>query len=199
MTNEQALDANYWDERYDQHNDPWNIGRISTPLKEYVDQLTDKNISILIPGCGNSYEAEYLLENGFNNITLIDISPVLVRAIEGKLNEYNGKQLRIICNDFFNLKEQFDLIIEQTFFCALDPGLRESYVEKMNEVLKPAGKLVGVLFNRSFEGGPPFGGSKTEYLELFSKHFNVKTMDDCYNSIEPRKGSEVFVIFEKEN
>ena len=102
MTNEQELGAKYWDERYDQHNDPWNIGSISTPLKEYVDQLTDKNSAILIPGCGNAYEAEYLMEKGFTNVTLIDISPVLVQAISEKLQAYNSKQLHIICDDFFN-------------------------------------------------------------------------------------------------
>ena len=43
-----------------------------------------KNISILIPGCGNSHEAEYLLSQGFTNITVIDIAPTLVAAISEK-------------------------------------------------------------------------------------------------------------------
>jgi hypothetical protein len=42
----------------------WDLGQVSPPLKAYIDQLTDKNLRILIPGCGNSYEAEYLLEKG---------------------------------------------------------------------------------------------------------------------------------------
>ena len=197
MMNEQTLDAKYWDERYNQNNDPWSIGSISTPLKEYIDQLTDKTLSILIPGCGNAYEARYLLEQGFTNITLIDISPALVKAIQNELSAYNDKQLRIICDDFFNLKDQFDLIIEQTFFCALDPASRENYIDKMHELLKPGGKLVGVLFNCSFEVSPPFAGNKKEYEELFSKRFDIKTMENCYNSIPKRAGNELFVIFEK--
>lgn len=32
------------------------------PLKVYFDQLTNKDLKILIPGGGNSHEAEYLLK-----------------------------------------------------------------------------------------------------------------------------------------
>ena len=188
------LDADYWSTRYEQNASGLDIGYISTPLKEYNDQLTDKNITILIPGCGNSYEAEYLMENGFTDITLIDISPFLTKKIEEKFRRYADKQLKIITGDFFQLKGQFDLVIEQTFFCALDPVLRIKYVDKMQELIKPGGKLVGLLFDREFEGGPPFGGSKAEYEKLFTGKFTIKTMAPSYNSIAPRMGTELFII-----
>ncbi|RYF89397.1 MAG: SAM-dependent methyltransferase, partial [Chitinophagaceae bacterium] len=102
-----------------------------------------------------------------------------------------------ICGDFFELHEQFDLIIEQTFFCALSPALRVAYVSHMYKLLKEEGKLAGLLFNRSFDGGPPFGGSKEEYVKLFSPLFEIVTMEACYNSIAPRAGSELFFILKK--
>jgi hypothetical protein len=34
---------------------------VSLPIKAYIDTLKDKDIAILIPGCGNTYEAAYLL------------------------------------------------------------------------------------------------------------------------------------------
>ena len=188
------FDAGYWNNRYEKTETGWDIGSVSSPLKAYIDQLSDKHLSILIPGCGNAYEAEYLLQHGFTNITLIDISSVLVESIKEKFAAYTGKQLHVIVGDFFKLDKQFDLVLEQTFFCALHPSQREAYVHKMAEILKPGGKLAGVLFNRDFEGGPPFGGDTTEYEQLFSKKFLIKTMAACYNSIEPRKGSEVFVV-----
>lgn len=191
----EPLNQAYWDERYHSHATAWDIGKISTPLKEYIDQVTNKHTAVLIPGCGNAYEAEYLIEKGFTNITLIDISPTLVKTIQQKLKVYDGKQLHVICDDFFNLDQKFDLILEQTFFCALEPGLREKYADKMHSLLKPAGKLVGVLFNRHFDGGPPFGGDKAAYEKLFSKKFEIKKMEDCYNSIAPRKGTELFIVF----
>ena len=192
-----TLDPGYWDERYRQHETKWDIGYVSTPLKDYFDQLTNKNQAILIPGCGNSYEAEYLLQQGFIDITLVDISPLLTAELATKFSSYLGRQLTIITGDFFELKGQFDLIIEQTFFCALQPTQREDYVKKMHELLKPGGKLIGVLFDRAFEGGPPFGGSKAEYEPLFSPTFKLQKMETCYNSIAPRAGTELFVIAKK--
>lgn len=191
------LDRNYWNNRYLHNQAPWDIGAVSPALKNYFDQLKDKSISILIPGCGNAYEAEYLLQQGFYNITLIDLAPSLVNNLREKFREYEDKGLQLTCGDFFELNTRYDLIIEQTFFCALDPGLRNAYANKMIDLLKVGGKLVGVLFNRSFEDGPPFGGSKEEYELLFRQKFNIKIMEECYNSIAPRAGSELFTILEK--
>ncbi len=188
------LDAEYWSNRYLENKTGWDIGSGSSPLKEYISQLKDKNISILIPGCGNAYEAEILLEHGFKDVTVLDISPVLTEELKKK---FVNLQIKIINTDFFDHTGEYDLILEQTFFCALDPIQRNDYAEKMVTLLKPGGKLVGVLFNRQFDGGPPFGGSKEEYELLFSKIFSIKKMELCYNSIEARKNSELFIILQK--
>ena len=66
------LSKNYWEERYQKGEIGWNVGNITTPIKEYIDQLTDKNIKILIPGVGNGYEFEYLIEKGFKNSFVVD-------------------------------------------------------------------------------------------------------------------------------
>lgn len=192
------LDNTYWSNRYANNDAGWDTGGITTPLKACFDQLEDKTIAILIPGCGNSYEAAYLLQNGFTNITLIDISSVLCKKLEERLAVYVATGLRIICGDFFEHQGQYDLIVEQTFFCALDPSLRNPYAAKMQQLLKRGGKLAGVLFNKSFEGGPPFGGSGDEYRELFTPYLTIKKMEPCYNSIKPREGAELFVILQKE-
>ncbi|MHA4810083.1 methyltransferase domain-containing protein [Flavitalea flava] len=199
-----VLSAEYWDDRYQNNNTGWDMGQVSPPLKTYFDQLPDKNISILIPGCGNSYEAGYLLENGFSNITIVDISALLTSELMEKFKDYANKPssggkplLTIITGDFFELKGSFDLIVEQTFFCALDPSLRENYVTKMTELLNPGGKLAGVLFDKNFVGGPPFGGHKEEYAALFTAKFRIRTLEPCYNSIGPRQGTELFLVAER--
>jgi methyl halide transferase len=191
------LDAQYWNNRYLEKSTGWDLGELSPPLKAYIDQLTDKSIKILIPGCGNCYEASYLLENGFKDITVIDLAPVLTQSLQKKLPSEKYPDLKIINGDFFALEDHYDLILEQTFFCALNPDLRNTYAQKMKFILKPGGKLVGVLFNRDFDGGPPFGGNKAEYRILFDKYFQINILATCYNSVEPRRGAEVFIEFEK--
>ncbi|RYY45792.1 MAG: methyltransferase domain-containing protein [Chitinophagaceae bacterium] len=192
----EKLDKDYWDNRYKNQQAGWDIGTVSTPLKEYIDQLGDKHIPILIPGCGNAYEAEYLLEHGFTNITVVDISFVAAQAVKEKLARY-GTKLTVIHGDFFQLQYKYQLILEQTFFCAIDPALRKNYAEKMYELLLPGGKLVGLFFNRQFDGGPPFSGNREEYLQLFAPLFNIIKMETAYNSITPRSGTELFVLLQK--
>ncbi|MBC2845925.1 methyltransferase domain-containing protein [Winogradskyella flava] len=189
------LNKSYWEQRYETYQIGWDIGYPSTPLKIYVDQIEDKSLKILIPGAGNSYEVEYLWNKGFKNVYALDIAKQPLEHLSHRIPNLPTTQL--LHMDFFNLNAQFDLIMEQTFFCALDPILRPNYVEKMYQLLRPQGKLVGLLFNFPLtENEPPFGGSLTEYKSLFKKRFRIKTFDESINSIEPRKGKELFFIFE---
>ena len=184
----------YWSQRYEGHNSPWDIGYAAPALLDYCRKLLP-DTRILIPGCGNAYEAEWLLVNGFTSIHLLDVSASVTAALTQR---FSGEQaVRVFHEDFFQHQGLYDVILEQTFFCALPPALRQNYVAKTADLLQKGGKLVGVLFNRPFEGGPPFGGSADEYKALFSKRFIIKKMEPCYNSIAPRRGTELFVEFEK--
>jgi methyl halide transferase len=190
------FDQHYWTQRYVNDEAQWDLGAASTPIQTYIDQLTNKNIAILIPGAGNGYEAEYLFKNGFTNVTVIDISNEPLKNIQQRIPNFPEKNL--ILGDFFEHESSYDLILEQTFFCALDPSLRKRYAEKMNQLLKPKGKLVGVLFSVVFDKEhPPFGGTKEEYDACFQPYFYYRTFDNCYNSIPPRANRELFIHFEK--
>jgi methyl halide transferase len=192
---EKTLDQSYWNQRYAESQIGWDIGHPSPPLKLYIDGLRDKNQRILIPGCGNAYEAEYLLQKGFTNITLIDIAPLVVNNLIAKLNKYIiERKLHVLLGDFFELKDQFDTILEQTFFCALNPSLRTEYARHMHSLLAPKGTLAGLLFNFPLtDEGPPFGGSVEEYQKCFAPYFEIRKLEACYNSIKPREGRELFV------
>ncbi|TVP43509.1 MAG: methyltransferase domain-containing protein [Mongoliibacter sp.] len=186
------LDAQYWTSRYKQNQTGWDVGSISTPIKQYLDQFHQKEVKILIPGAGNAYEAKYAFENGFQNVFVLDLSAYPLEKFKKSCPSFPESQL--LHQDFFEHEGEYDLIIEQTFFCALDPSLRNDYVKKMHKLLKPGGKLVGVLFGIEFtHDGPPFGGLMDEYLSLFNKVFSNVVIEPCYNSIVPRKGSELFL------
>lgn len=185
------LDADYWEQRYREGNTGWDIGSPSTPLKEYIDQLEDTSKRILIPGAGNAYEAEYLHKKGFKNSYVIDFSRTALDNFKNRVPDFPDSH--ILQGDFFELQMTFDLILEQTFFCALDPELRPDYAKKMHELLEPKGKLAGLLFDFPLTSeGPPFGGSASEYQRYFQPLFQVKLLEKAYNSIPPREGKELF-------
>ncbi|MDZ4751567.1 MAG: methyltransferase domain-containing protein [Flavobacteriales bacterium] len=190
------MNRDYWTQRWTTGETRWDIGRISTPLKNYFDTLENKDQHILIPGCGNSYEGEYLWNKGFKNLVLLDISEQPLLNFHERVPEFPQKQLW--SKDFFEIKTSFDLVVEQTFFCAINPSLRSKYVQHMSSILNPGGKIAGLLFDFPLtETGPPFGGSKEEYTSLFDSLFSILRMDKATDSIEPRAGNELFIELQK--
>lgn len=190
----------FWSKRYEENRTGWDIGYPSTPLKEYFDQLENKALKILIPGAGNAYEAEYLWQQGFKNVHVLDISELPLKALQQRVPDFPKAQL--LLGNFFEHQGQYDLIIEQTFFCSFEPtkANRTAYAKKMATLLVNGGKLVGLWFDIPLVLGVskrPFGGTKAAYLHYLAPYFESKTFADCYNSIKPRAGSELFGIFEK--
>ena len=186
------LTPHYWNTRYENNDIGWDVGKITTPLKAYFDQLKDKSLSILIPGAGNSYEAEYLHQLGFTNVVVIDIAPTAILKFKERVVDF--PEPHIINMNFFDLNGRFDIIVEQTFFCAIDKKLRSSYAEQAYKVLNPNGKIIGLMFDAPLnEDHPPYGGSVDEYKTYFDPLFDIKMMDVAYNSIDSRVGREVFV------
>ena len=190
------LDENYWDNRYKDNEIQWDLGTVSPPLKAYIDSLEDKSLHILIPGAGNAHEAEYLHELGFTNVYIVDFSQTALNNFSARVPSF--PKAHLIHRNFFDLDQTFDLILEQTFFCALNPELRPKYVDQMHHSLNKNGVLAGVLFGVEFESdGPPFGGTKEEYETLFSTMFTKVALSPCYNSIAPRIGRELFIQVKK--
>ncbi len=191
------LSPEYWNGRYLNEDAGWDVGYVSTPLKAYIDQLTDKSSLILIPGAGNAYEAEYLFSNGFKNTYVCDLAEEPLRNLLKRCPEFDPGHL--LQQDFFKLQGlTFDLILEQTFFCALHPSLRPAYFQKMAQLLSPGGHLAGVLFNDVLNADkPPFGGSRAEYLTYIQEPLSIGVLETCYNSIKPRQGRELFMNLQK--
>ena len=194
---ESVNQADFWQQRYEQDSIGWDMGEVSPPLKVYIDQLpeTAKGQAILVPGAGNAYEVGYLHEQGFTNVTLVDFAPAPIQAFAERYPDFPTEHL--ICADFFGLspeQHQFDWVLEQTFFCAINPARRDEYVEQMAALLKPKGKLIGLLFDRDFgRQEPPFGGTKEEYQQRFESVFDIEIIEPSYNSHSARQGSELFV------
>ncbi len=197
---ENSLDNSFWNLRYQNNQTGWDLGEISNPIKKWFDNQENKKINILIPGAGKGHEVKYGFENGFGNIFYMDLSSCAADLFKEICPLFPKDQ--ILTGDFFSLKKPlfFDVIIEQTFFCAIDPVLRPNYVEKANEILKENGKIIGLLFNREFDtNGPPFGGTEKEYRGLFNSKFNFKKFENSLLSSLPRKEYEFWIELIKKN
>lgn len=185
----------YWNQRYNEGNTPWDMKAPSPPIKHYIDTIKNKSAAILIPGCGNAYEAGYLLDQGFTDVSIVDLSTTIMAALQKR---YEGTALKVITGDFFDLTGTYDFILEQTFFCAIDPSFRKAYVAKCYELLNPGGKIAGVFFYKKMvDVEPPYIADTEEYIAHFKEDFSLNTLEPCTISVPPRMGRELYFEFEK--
>jgi len=189
----------YWDERYKEGKIGWDLGGPSTPLKSYLDQLVNKDIRLLIPAGGSNYDAEYAHRIGIKDVHVLDVSPIALKIFSDRYPEFPKENIHV--GNFFDHSGKYDLILEQTFFCAIDYSLRPDYAQKMHTLLSKGGALAGLWFDFPFtkaSDNPPLGGSREEYIGYFEPFFEIKTLERCYNStVEDRSGKELFAIMKK--
>lgn len=191
-----GLNPKFWEQRYESGETGWDIGYPAPPITEYFDQIDDKELRILIPGCGRAHEGEYLFNKGFKNLYLLDSAPLAKAEFMKRCPDFPNEQY--VQEDFFAHQGVYDRIVEQTFFCALHPLKRKDYAKKISDILAPKGRLIGVFFDDElFSDHPPFGGHKTDYLPIFEPFFKIEKMETAYNSIKPRQGRELFINLQK--
>ena len=87
------LTQQYWNKRYVNDDFGWDLGEVSKPLKVYIEQLTNKDLTILIPGAGNSYEAEFLYNLGFKNVFVLDFAEEPLQNIKKRISQFPSEQL----------------------------------------------------------------------------------------------------------
>ena len=154
-----VLNENFWTNRYQKNETGWDLGDISTPLKNYFDQLTNKEIAILIPGAGNAHEAEYLFKKGFTNITIIDISPEPLKNIKERMYINRLKRAYILYNHF---------VEGNKILCSPEFGSRENL--KKYKYDEPIVWLINQEQNRK----------KIENELVFENFKNIKQKPICY-------------------
>ena len=129
-------------------------------------------------------------------MVVADLAPEPLAALAARVPDFPQRKPlagRFLCPTPYT--ETFDLLIEQTFFCALAPALRPAYARQCAALLRPGGKLVGLLFDTEFAGAtePPFGGTRAEYRAYFEPYFEFVHFDTAYNSLPARAGRELFI------
>jgi SAM-dependent methyltransferase len=147
-------DPNYWRDRFDIGDTPWELGAPSRVLFEACAELeaTGFELSgrrVLSPGCGRGSDALELARRGAH-VVAVDWSQHALADLTARFAEIKNTvsgSVSVVSGDFFSIPpQQVDLVCEHTFFCAIDPGSRARYVERLCAWLQPGGFLVGNFF-----------------------------------------------------
>lgn len=196
------LGPNAWNERYNAGDTPWDLSGPTPEFRRILDSgRLPKKGRVLVPGGGRGHDAILFAERGYE-VDLVDFAP---RALEAALIEASKQKATVFAylQDFFALPSlpyhaaSYDIFLEYTFFCAIDPSLRERYVKAAAALLKPGGWLMGLFFPLSTDKpGPPFVVSEEEVRRLFAPYFEV-TIEKPQDSVKPRAGRELLGLFRR--
>ena len=188
-------DPQYWRDAWAEPTQGWEIGQAAPPLANWFALHSPFGLRALVVGCGRGHEARMLSMAGAE-VVAIDFAPEaiaearLLAAKEGAAVDFRVRDLFALGRE----RDKYQLVVEHCCFCAIDPARRGEYVERVAGVLGDGGQLVGLLRTRCTKPvGPPFAVAREEVERLFAPHFTIHEMRVPDDSIEARRGSELFV------
>jgi len=191
--------AEFWAGRYQAGETGWDHGEASPGLVDFLATRSYRPGTVVVPGCGRGHDARVLAKAGFEVIGL-DVVPQAVEEARRLAKAEGLRSIQFEQGDFFNLapvlRGPYDWLFEHTFFCAIDPAMRDRYVETVAALIKPGGYLLGVFYHIQPESGPPFGTTREELIERFTPQFSLQ-YESVPRSYESRKGKELLMLWQR--
>lgn len=166
----------FWQERFEAANTPWDRGEPSPQLAAWLrDRTLRPGQSIVVPGCGSGHEVLALAEAGCA-VTGVDYTPAAVARTEERLRSA-GQRATVLRADVLEWRPgaPVDAAYEQTCLCALHPDRWMDYAAQLHAWLRPGGSLCALFMQSLREGaahglveGPPYHCDIHAVRALFS-------------------------------
>ena len=157
----------------------------------------DKNAKIIDVGAGDSKLVDNLLDLGFRNISVLDISSMALEKAKKRLGDKTDA-VKWIVSDLreFETSDRYDLWHDRAVlhFLTAEEDINK-YVEVIRRFLKPNGYLILSTFS---ENGPKRCSgldikqySEDSVKELFSDFEHVKSFEEEH--LTPWEASQIFI------
>lgn len=193
-----SLSPDFWQQRYEDGTTRWDLGQPSPPLVSWWHGAVWRPQRAIVLGCGRGHDARFLAEQGVE-VLGVDFAPAAIAAAQ---DQYQDSELKLdfLQQDIFKLlpdyAQQFDLVVEHTCYCAIDPSRRDDYVALSAQLLRPQGRLVAVFFTHNRGSGPPYPTTPAEIRQRFLPRFQLLQLTPVENSVPRRAGEEHLGEFE---
>lgn len=188
--------ADYWDERYKANDTTFDWFVSFEPLKDLIQSIVRHDHKILVVGCGNSRLSPQLYDSGYQNVTNIDISEVVIHQMKTRYKELD--RMEWLKMDVMKMEfpdSTFDVVIDKGTVDSLLCGSNSFHnVYQMNKnvarVLKRGGRYIVVTY------GQP--DTRIDHYRRRRLHFDVehKTVDKPVFSSDasPTSNYHVYVM-----
>ncbi|MGF1461411.1 MAG: methyltransferase domain-containing protein [Leptolyngbyaceae cyanobacterium] len=195
------LSPNFWESRYQAGTTRWDLGQASPPLTHLLQQPdAPPPGKAIVLGCGRGHDAVFLAQQGFD-VVGVDYAPSAIAAAT-QAAAAAQVQAEFWQRNIFELlpeyAEQFDYVVEHTCFCALEPALRDRYIDLVHNLLKADGQYIAVFFTHGRTGGPPYGIQPATLKQLFSQQFEILQLEPAQHSVPSRQNEEHIGVFQKQ-
>mmetsp|Transcript_113955 Transcript_113955/g.317341 ORF Transcript_113955/g.317341 Transcript_113955/m.317341 type:complete len:212 (-) Transcript_113955:245-880(-) len=164
--------AEYWEERYTRDPEPFDWYQRWAGLKDTLLEYVTPQNTILMLGAGNSRLSEEMYEEGFHNITNIDISMVVIKAMQEKYRDKPGMTYIQMDGRAMELPDQnFNVVIDKATLDSILCGEGSTHnaqkmLQEISRVLQPNGVYIAVS-----HGQPSY---RLTYLQRPEFLWNVK-------------------------
>jgi len=195
-----------WEQHYLDKDMPWDKGQPAPGLTDFLQNKQVLRGRVLVPGCGLGHDVRALSTAGESTVKVVglDLSPTAT----AQANDFpKVGQEQFVTGDFFDLtddlRDSFNWIWEHTCFCAIDPSMREEYVNASASALKEGGKLLAVFYLDPYDEehlageGPPHGCTLEELDKLFTPHFEINEHWQPSEAYQGRESKELMMILHK--
>jgi methyl halide transferase len=188
----------FWEEIYQAGRAGWDLGGPTATLHRLLESGEIKPGRLIVLGAGRGHDARDWARHGFQ-VTAVDFAADAVAAMRELADP--AAPTEIVQTDIFalpaRLNHKFDVVLEYTCFCAINPARRSEYADVVARLIKPGGTYAALLFPLDqHAGGPPFAVSLDEALALFRKRkFRLKRRETPNDSVWQRHGLEELLIF----
>lgn len=184
------MSGEYWENRYQAHDMPWEKGEPSPGLVDFLASHPDlPRGAVCVPGCGTGHDVREFARAGFAAFGF-DLAPSAIPLAEHRTREAGLKAMFQLA-DFLRdpPPRKFDWLFEHTLFCAIQPSERDAYVQAVRRWLKPGGVYLAVNYLECGPVGPPWPSTREELQRRFSPYFRLQT-DWVPRSYLNREGRE---------
>jgi SAM-dependent methyltransferase len=188
-------DPKFWDAAYDEKRDGWELGDVAPPIARALREMRGPGRAIVF-GCGRGHEVRAAARAGFD-VVGVDFAAQPIEDAARMTPADLAKHVTWRRADIFAQGDEgtFDLLVEHTSYCAIDPKRRDEWIRVARKVLKPGGTLLGLFYAHDRPGGPPYATTREDARAALERNgFRIERAETPEDSIERRRGNEFLVI-----
>lgn len=191
----------YWEKLYNAESTGWDLGRSTPVFTAWLRDNPGDGQKVCILGAGYGHDAIEFARAGYT-VVAVEFAPTPAGFLANRAAKLR-LPVKVFGDDLFKLPKTysnyFDLVVEYTTYCAIEPRRRGEYVDIVADILKADGNLLGLFFplGKDMNVGPPFGVSRDEIRENFGSRFQIRLEQWPEESVETRRLREVLMHMEK--